>query len=77
MSGDHSIEKTLGIVIGEARQTAGLTIQEAADTAGMDPIVWQMIEEGQSRIDTQQLALIAEAVRVPAEDLLRATGGIS
>jgi Zn-dependent peptidase ImmA (M78 family)/transcriptional regulator with XRE-family HTH domain len=71
-------KEALGGRIAAARQRRGLTQDVLADALGIHKTAISKIESGQRKVDSHELAVIAETVGVPVRDLLglRPTGGL-
>ena len=61
----------LGATVAEARAKAGMTQAELASRAGMDVATIAALEQGQYKLESQELSQLAEALGVDELELLR------
>jgi transcriptional regulator with XRE-family HTH domain len=62
--------ETLASRIREAIHASGMSQQALAETVGMDPTALSKVLSGRRRLSSLELALIADATRVPVDELL-------
>ncbi|MCY1260062.1 transcriptional regulator, y4mF family [compost metagenome] len=60
----------VGAVLAQVRSAGGLTQGDLAKAVGIGPSTWSRIEKGESSLSVDQLKLAADALNLPASQIL-------